>query len=79
MVHPQIHEHGAALRGANLNQRSRRLIKCAKDSGHCPMLGSSRFPNQQASAVAAIVSEKENIEIGQEIAKYGGYCVENAP
>jgi len=34
MVHPQVYEHGSALRGANLNQRSRRLTKCAKDSGH---------------------------------------------
>ncbi|RCS21482.1 hypothetical protein DUT91_23875 [Phyllobacterium salinisoli] len=36
MVDAQIHEYGPALRGADLNPRSRRLIKRAKDSGHYP-------------------------------------------
>ena len=34
MVHTQIHEDGTALRGEGINNRSRRVTKCAKDSGH---------------------------------------------
>ena len=34
MEHPEIHEHGTAL--PSVNNRSRRLTKCAKDPGHYP-------------------------------------------
>src|SRR3974390_2869048 len=34
MVHQALHEHAAALSTADHANRSRRLIKCAKDSGH---------------------------------------------
>ena len=34
VVDAQIYEHGSALRGADLNPRSRRLRKSAKGSGH---------------------------------------------
>jgi hypothetical protein len=34
MVHQVLHEHAASLSAATHANRSRRLIKCAKDSGH---------------------------------------------
>lgn len=34
MVDQAPHEHAASLPAADLPNRSRRLIKCAKDSGH---------------------------------------------
>ena len=34
MVNQALHEHAAALPAAGHANRSRRLIKCAKDSGH---------------------------------------------
>ena len=34
LVDPKIHEHDAALGGEYLNQRSRRLMKCAKEFEH---------------------------------------------
>ena len=34
MVRKTLHEHAAALPAAGHANRSRRLIKCAKDSGH---------------------------------------------
>ena len=37
MVDPQVHQHVAALCGATLNPRGRRLTKCAKNSGHYPV------------------------------------------
>ena len=36
MVHQVLHEHAASLSAATHANRSRRLIKCAKDSGHYP-------------------------------------------
>ena len=36
MVDEALHEHAAALPTAGHANRSRRLIKCAKDSGHYP-------------------------------------------
>jgi hypothetical protein len=40
MVRKTLHEHAAALPAAGHANRSRRLIKCAKDSGHYqPILG----------------------------------------
>jgi|APFEC2959095136_1045048.scaffolds.fasta_scaffold04966_3 integrase len=38
MVDQAIHEYAAALSTADYASRSRRLIECAKDSGHCPGL-----------------------------------------
>jgi hypothetical protein len=37
LVDQAIHEHAASLPTAGHANRSRRLIKCAKDSGHCPV------------------------------------------
>jgi hypothetical protein len=34
MVRQMLHEHAASLSSASHANRSRRLIKCAKDSGH---------------------------------------------
>jgi hypothetical protein len=34
-----LHEHATSLSAASHANRSRRLIKCAKDSGHHPYLG----------------------------------------
>ena len=34
MVNQALHEHAAALPAVGHANRSRRLIKCAKDSGH---------------------------------------------
>jgi GntR family transcriptional regulator, transcriptional repressor for pyruvate dehydrogenase complex len=55
----QIHEHGPALRGA---PRSRRLKKCAKDSGHyqnfCPRAPSTygQFPPRRLSLCVKVGS-----------------------
>ena len=62
MVDLQVPEHGAALRGADPNPRSRRLTKCAKDSGHyqstglpprtkhgCPESGAESFQTSSAT------------------------------
>src|SRR6476469_7500076 len=47
MVHQVLHEHAASLSAATHANRSRRLIKCAKDSGHyrtrCWMLRRTGF------------------------------------
>jgi hypothetical protein len=62
VVDPQIHEHGPALRGANLKPRSRRLKKCAKDSGHyqnfCPRAPSTygQFPPRRLSLCVKVGS-----------------------
>src|SRR4051812_18238813 len=37
MVRQMLHEHAAALSAAGRANRSRRLIKCAKDCGHYPI------------------------------------------
>jgi hypothetical protein len=34
MVRQVLHKHATSLSGAGYANRSRRLIKCAKDSGH---------------------------------------------
>jgi hypothetical protein len=34
VVNTKVHEYDAALRGENINQWSRRMMKCAKDSSH---------------------------------------------
>jgi len=36
MIDQALHEHAAVLPAAGRANRSRRLIKCAKDSGHYP-------------------------------------------
>jgi hypothetical protein len=36
MVSQVLHEHAASLSAASHANRSRRLTKCAKDSGHYP-------------------------------------------
>jgi hypothetical protein len=38
MVSQVLHEHAASLSAASHANRSRRLTKCAKDSGHYPFL-----------------------------------------
>src|SRR6476660_7895060 len=38
MVRQMLHEHAAALSAAGRANRSRRLIKCAKDCGHYPIV-----------------------------------------
>ena len=42
MVHQVLHEHAASLSAATHANRSRRLIKCAKDSGHYRSSASSQ-------------------------------------
>ena len=45
MVDQALHEYAASLPATGHAPRSRRLIKCAKDSGHYPILG-PRQPNR---------------------------------